>query len=87
MKLKFGAILLLLYLAFGTIFADRLEGGRMTAGYVLHIAVTGAVLAMLLGFGFGSARNQPSLGMSRFQWTVFPAALLAGGVAIRFYLM
>ena len=87
MKFKLGAILLLFYLAYGTICADRLWGGRMTAGYSLHVAVAGAVLAMLLGFGFGSARNQPSMGMSRFQWSVFPAAVLAGGVAIRFYLM
>ena len=87
MKLKFGAILLLLYLAYGTICADRLWGGRMTAGYSLHVAIAGAVLALLLGFGFGSARNQPSLGMSRFQWGLFPVALLGAGVAVRFYLM
>lgn len=87
MESKLGAILLLFYLAFGTICADRLWGGRMTAGYGLHVAVAGAVLAMLLGFGFGSARNQPSMGLTRFQWGLFPAALLVGGVAIRFYLM
>jgi hypothetical protein len=87
MKFKLGAILLLFYLAFGTIFADRIEGGHWTAGYGLHVAVAGAVLAMLLGFGFGSARNQPSMGMSRFQWGVCPVALLAAGFAARFYLM
>jgi hypothetical protein len=81
---KLGSLILLGYLLYGTVAADRCQGGPTTAGYSQQLLLGALVLLAFFVLGFWIARRYRSfLGFSPWQWNLLSPAALFAGVIIR----
>jgi hypothetical protein len=86
--LKFSAIVLILYLLFGTVACDWAMRGQSTFGEGRQLLLGGGILVALFAIGvWTTIRYNHFLGFSRWQWGALPPAALIAGIVLRFYVL